>query len=210
MYAIKVFNFYINEHRDSDYDQYALQVQSGNAASFDNIDRHIRPVIKRMTYKYDMNDFDREDLVQEMLFFALVLCLKYDDSKGHYVHYVYRSIRLKMYDYINSIGIERLVSASNSEVYMMDYKHALSHVIIKESKEYYAEAIGDLSNYEKTVWKLFMDRHTFEEMSGILNRQEHSIINTLYRIKNKLNSVEDLHADVDNYPSSRYSILELK
>lgn len=210
MYLIKVFDFYISEQSDGDFDKYALHVQNGNTASFDNIDRQMRPVIKRMTYKYDMNDFDREDLVQEMLFFALILCFKYDDSKGRYVHYAYRSIRLKMYDYINNIGLERLISTSANEVYMMDSKHALAHVIVKESKEYYAEAIENLSNYEKTVWKLFMDRHTFEEISSIINRQEHSIINTLYRVKNKLHSVESLHADVDNQPSSRYSILELK
>lgn len=198
MYLIKVFEFYISEQSDSDFDIYALHVQNGDTTSFDNIDRQMRPVIKRMTYKYDMNDFDREDLVQEMMFFALNLCFKYDDSKGHYIHYAYRSIRLKMYDYINNIGLERLISTSTNEVYMMESKHALAHVIVKESKEYYAEAIENLSNYEKIVWKLFMDRHTFEEISAIINRQEHSIINTLYRVKSKLHSVESLHADVDN------------
>lgn len=210
MYSIKPINFYVKEQTDSDFDIYAVQVRTGNVSAFDKIDQHIRPVVKRMSYKYEMNDYDREDLVQEMMLLALVLCLKYDSSKGHYVHYVYRSIRLRMYGYINNLGQEHFLNVSTSGLYLSDHKHALSRVLLKESVEYYSSALNDLSNYESSVWKLFVERRTFKEMAGILKRDEHSIINTIYRIKNKLDTIEHLHGNVDNDASSRYSILELK
>lgn len=210
MYSIKTINFYVKEQTDNDFDVYAMQVRIGNVSAYNNIDRHIRPVVTRMSYKYEMNDYDREDLVQEMMLLALVLCLKYDHSKGHYLRYAYRSIRLRMYGYINNLGQDRSLNVSATDLYLTDHKHALSRVLLKESVEYYSSALRELSNYEKSVWKLFVERRTFKEMGKILKKDEHSIINTIYRIKTKLDTIEHLHDDVDNDASSRYSILELK
>lgn len=93
---------------------------------------------------------------------------------------------------------------------MLEHRHALSHVILKEAQEEYAGAVGNLSNFEKRVLKLFMGGSTFDEIASIINKESESVINTLYRIKFKFSSVEDLHAVIDNDALSRYSILELK
>lgn len=216
MYSVKSFYIYVSE-RPADYgnneaklDAYALQVKSGNFAEFDEIDRELRPIIRRMTFKYDMNEYDREDLIQEMLLSALMLCLRFDYSKGHYGHYALRSIRLKMYSCVNYLSVSRQIEICPEEVYMLEHRHALSHVILKEAQEEYAGAVGNLSNFEKRVLKLFMGGATFDEIGSIINKEPESVINTLYRIKFKFSSVEDLHAVIDNDALSRYSILELK
>lgn len=216
MYSVKSFYIYVSE-RPADYgnneaklDAYALQVKAGNFAEFDEIDRELRPIIRRMTFKYDMNEYDREDLIQEMLLSALMLCLRFDYSKGHYGHYALRSIRLKMYSCINYLSVSRQIEICPEEVYMQEHRHALSHVILKEAQEEYAGAVGNLSNFEKRVLKLFMGGATFDEIGNIINKESESVINTLYRIKFKFGSVEDLHAVIDNDALSRYSILELK
>lgn len=216
MYSVKSFYIYLSE-RPADYesnetklDAFALQVKAGNFTEFDEIDRELRPIIRRMTFKYDMNEYDREDLVQEMLLSALILCLRFDYSKGHYGRYALRSIRLKMYSYINYLSASRHIEICPEEFYMLEHRHALSHVILKEAQEEYAGAVGNLSNFEKRVLKLFIGGATFDEIGSIINKESESVINTLYRIKFKFGSVEDLHAVIDNDALSRYSILELK
>lgn len=191
-------------------DAYALKVKNGDFYAFDSIDREIRPAVRKMTFKYDLNAHDREDLIQEMMFHALILCLKYDYEKGHYRNYVLRSSRLKMYDFINYYKSRHQIELDPNETWLLQHKHALSHLIIKEVQTEYVEAVGNLSNFEKQVMKLIFGDCTLDDIAGILNKDTESIINTLYRIKIKLGAVEDLHTIVDNSASSRYSILELK
>ncbi len=216
MYFIKSLYIYIKEEQPAVYggdkllDAYALQVKAGEFHFFDNIDHHLRPVIRRMTFKYDMNEHDREDLIQEMVFSALILCLKYDFAKGHYKHYVLRSIRLKMYDYIHRLKVWHQVELNPDETLLLEHQHALRHIMLKETQAEYAGAAGNLSNYEKRALKLFLDGCTIEDIADIFNKEPESVINTFYRIKIKFNSVEDLHTVVDNDALNRYSILELK
>lgn len=217
MYVIKSFYICVRDTEPAEYggtdviyNGNALKVKDGNFEAFDAIDRLLRPLIRRMTFKYNMNEYDREDLIQEMMFSALILCLKYDYRKGHYRHYVLRSIRLKMYDYINCCSVRYQMEQAPHEILMHEHKHALSHIILKEAQGEYAGAAGNLSNYEKRVLKFLLEGCTFKDIAGILNKEPESIINTLYRIKIKFNSGEGLHAVVDNEALSRYSILELK
>lgn len=211
MYNIRSFYIYVRESgTDVIYNSSALRVKDGDFDAFDEIDVRLRPLIRRMTFKYDMNEYDREDLIQEMMFTALILCLKYDYVKGHYRHYVLRSIRLKMYDYINYCSAWHQVELDPHEMLMFEHKHALSQIILKEAQAEYAGAAGDLSNYEKQVLKLLLEDRMLNDIAGVCGKTPESVINTLYRIKTKFNAVEDLHAVVDNDALSRYSILELK
>ena len=217
MYLIKPFYIYLRETGPAEYDvtdviynSSALRVKDGDFDAFDEIDTRLRPLIRRMSFKYDMNEHDREDLIQEMMFAALILCLKYDYAKGHYRHYVLRTIRLKMYDYINFCSAWHQIELDPHEMLMFENKHALSHIILKEAQAEYAGAAGDLSNYEKQVLKFLFDGCTLSDIASICRKEPESVINTFYRIKTKFSSVEDLHAVVDNNALSRYSILELK
>ncbi|CAD2080689.1 hypothetical protein GCM10007275_19370 [Jeotgalicoccus coquinae] len=217
MYRIKTFYFYIRETGSSEYDgtdviynSNALRVKDGDFNAFDEIDVRLRPFIRRMSFKYDMSEHDREDLIQEMMYTALILCLKYDYAKGHYRHYVLRTIRLKMYDYMNCCSARHQIEMDSDDMIMFENKHALSQIILKETQAEYTGASGDLSNYEKQVLKLLMDGCSLNDIASLCRRDPRSVINTLYRIKIKFRAVEDLHAVVDNNALSRYSILELK
>lgn len=191
-------------------DSNALKVKDGNLRAFDEIDREIRPVVRRMSFKYNLNEFDRDDLIQEMMFNALILCMKYDYTKGHYRHYVLRSTRLKMYNAFNDFRSWREIELKSDERSMTEHKHALSHLLIKEVQSEYIGAVENLSSYERHVLKLIFDEWTFQDIASAFKKDTESIINTLYRIKIKLDEVEDLHGNVDNDASSGYSILELK
>lgn len=216
MYSVKSLSIYVRERTDdfendeAKLDACALQVKAGNLSEFDEIDRKIRPIVRRMTFKYDMNEYDRDDLVQEMLLSALILCLRFDYSKGHYRHYALRTIRLKMYSYINNFSAARQIEIFPEEIYMLEPSQALTQIILKEVQEEYVGEASNLSNFEKRVLKLFMNDCTFEEIGSIFNKEPGAIINTLYRIKFKFSSVEHLHAVIDNDGLNRYSILELK
>lgn len=191
-------------------DAYAIKVRAGDLSAFDSIDQLIRPAIRRMTFKYDLNEHDREDLIQEMMCHALYLCQKYDGNKGHYRNYVLRSCRLKMYDYINYFNSWHQIDLDPNEAWLYQNKHALSHLIVKEMQAEYVEAVNNLSHFEKQVMKLLFEGCTFNDIAVILNKGSETILSTTYRIKFKLGEIEDLHTIVDNSTSSRYSILELK
>ena len=56
----------------------------------------------------------------------------------------------------------------------------------REKLEDNEKVISELSSYEKSVLKLYLDGHSYREIGLALNKSEKSVDNALYRIKSKL------------------------
>ncbi|CAD2074392.1 sigma-70 family RNA polymerase sigma factor [Jeotgalicoccus meleagridis] len=217
MYVIKRFQFYVNDSHNKDSetetwyaDRAAVRVKYGDYAAFDELDKLLRTKVTRLTFKYELNRFDRDDLVQDLMFHAFMLCFTYDYEKGHYMNYCLYSLRRKAYSKIVNFVELKNLEVMPEDFYMVDWSNALSHIILKEAGIEYSTALSSLSKLEKLILSMFIELRSFDEISAVLKMDEKAIINALHRVRKKFSKVEDLHSIVDNGSPNRYSILELK
>lgn len=218
LYSIKVSSHLVLERRASykesnleDLDRAACRVRNGDYDAFDTVDKLLRPHILRMSFKYEITSYDRDDLVQDMMIEVFMMCFRYDYERGHFMNYALRSIRFKMYNKIvvNPAGWKSWEPLLET-IFENTHSHALSGIHLKETTEDYLSAVESLSTREKYVLKLFIERYSVQEIASILKCGLKSVNNTVHRLKIKFGEVEDLHSIVDNNASNRYSILELK
>lgn len=218
LYRIKVSSHLVLERRTSykdsdleDLDRAACRVKNGDYAAFDTVDKLLRSHILRMSFKYEITSYDRDDLVQDMMIEAFMMCFRYDYERGHFMNYALRSIRFKMYNKIVvNPGAWNSWEPLLETIFDSTHSDALAGIHLKERAEDYLSAVESLSTREKYVLKLFLERYSVQEIASILKCGLKSVKNTVHRLKIKFGEVEDLHSIVDNNASNRYSILELK
>lgn len=218
LYMLNVSSPIILEKRASytlgdleEIDNAASRVKGGDFTAFNTVDKLLRPQVLKMTFKYDLTYYDRDDVLQDMMIEIFMMCFRYDAERGHFMNYALRSIRFKLYNKIvvnpgDWNSWEPLLESTSNKA---DTEN-LGSILLKETTEDYLLTVQGLSTLEKYVLKLILERYSIDQMASFLKREEKSITNTVQRLKGKLGDVEGLFDVVDNSSSNRYSILELK
>lgn len=193
MYHIASFCFTVGESVNDELDRLALQVYDGDRKAFDKIDEYLRPHITRMSHKYTNLYHDREDLEQDMMEMALILCYRYDWRLGRYRNYALRSIRFEMFNRIREfkkirsneyIRKDKGITFDSGDYQDFDTTDPLDAVVKEEQMEYLMSR-GVCSNMELTILKHLKRGCTIDAISRELAINRKSVTNSLYRIIRK-------------------------
>ena len=209
MYHIASFCFTVNESVNDELDRLALQVYDGNRKAFDKIDEYLRPQIIRMSHKYMNLYHDREDIEQDMMEMALILCYRYDWRLGRYRNYALRSIRFEMFNRIREfkkvrsieyIKKDKGITFDSGDHPDLGTANPLDAVVKEEQMEYLMSR-GVCSRMELKILGLLEHGWTIDAISDELAISRKSVTNSLYRVirkKELLQEREEAGESFDN------------
>jgi len=170
--------------------------KSGNEDAMFKIYNKYKPFIFSRTYKYFVNEIDREDMVQEAMIALGKAVNSYDETKeASFKTYAITLIDRHLISYIRKINTKKsqfFRSAMNSGVDVygpyggksesdIDTK-LIAREILKDYRNYIMEK---LSSKEKEVLRLLLKRYNCKEISAELKCDVKSIDNTVQRIRKK-------------------------
>lgn len=187
MYFIRKIVYLIREK--ARLNQYALDVKNGDLAKFDEVDKVIRPSVRKMTYRHTLDPHTREDMEQQMMEFAIELCMKYEAGIGNFENYCLRSVYFELMNYWkrnsdqakNEVYHESLLE-SRRDV-MAEYD-TYGNLLLEDFKGSFYKSVP-LSKFENEVYKYIEKGFSVKEIAAEFKRTEKSIKNTVYRIDQK-------------------------
>lgn len=202
-------------------------------AAFEEIERRMQPRIKQISFKFRIPGFAPPDVYQESLFALRFKAIKdYDktrgDGTGPYpfdkfaVLCIRRhlSTKLKASYQCKKRVLNSYVSldqdrndSSNDQLFLADILPRTEGTILdglekgEYHKELFTQLFRRLSSFEQMVFKLYVQRYSYEEISGKINEAAKksrikinikSVDNALSRIKHKAQVVFDKYGDKEN------------
>lgn len=193
-YAIQCRPFFVHESDDtSKLNAYATDVANGNRHAFSYIYTEIHDRIRHMTYMYESDPYDREDLEQECYVEAYILCFRYNPAVGDFRNYLFFSIkrfmkrRCQMKRYINKVNTSIEAVPGFYEL-LKEYRYdtdPYEEILI----QYYIDNVSHsshLSYLEKQFVIKLMNGSTISDVQAVYLLNEESFKNTYYRVLNKI------------------------
>ncbi|CAD2071988.1 LuxR C-terminal-related transcriptional regulator [Phocicoccus pinnipedialis] len=187
MYFIRKIVYLIREK--AKLNQYALDVKNGNLEKFDEIDKVIRPNVRKMTYRHTFDPHTREDMEQAMMEFTIQLCKRYEAAVGNFENYCLRSVYFELMNYWkrnfeqtkNEVFHEGVLESRRDE--MAEYR-TYGNLILEDFKGNFYKSVP-LSEFESEVHAYIEKGFSVREIASQFKRSEKSIKNTVYRINQK-------------------------
>ena len=186
----------------SDNELQNLAVKGDGAAESALVERYL-PLVNICAARLCLSGAEGKDLSQEGVFGLLSAIRNYDASHGASFHTfaehcirmrllsaVKSAARFKHFPLNESISLEQLSEESDprlSAVMEAFHRNPEDVVLARESKEELYKALSDcLSSFEKTVFALYLDGHSYQEIGTQLGKDSKSVDNALQRIRRKL------------------------
>ncbi len=177
-----------------DIDILLKDVQNGISLSFDSVYTLYLPLIESAVSKcmkaYSISESERDDLSQEAALALYKAAMAYDHKKGvSFGLYAKICIQNRIISYIRSNGKKNSTEEVPYEFYFDipgdDTPEQL--VISDESFEELRSKIDDsLTDFECSVFHLYLEDLSYEDISRALSRPKKSVDNAIVRIKAKL------------------------
>ncbi len=165
--------------------------KEGNTKAISILINKYKPLIFKISSKYFISAFDKEDIIQEGLIGLYKAIRDYNpDKKINFRSFIYYVIKKRIYSLLrDSNRQKRLIKE------VVELKENLK-IIIEDNKE---ERIGNreiiekvknkLSNLERSILKLYLNNLSYKEIEENLKITKKQIDNTLKRIKEKIKEV---------------------
>ncbi|MFC3419176.1 RNA polymerase sigma factor [Salinicoccus hispanicus] len=193
MYQIAEFHFIVRENVDDTLDALAGRVRDGDISAFDQIDVELRPQISRMSYRYMDHFHEREDMEQDMMEAALRLCYRYQDGRGRYRHYLFRTLRFEMKSRMRMHGLKYYNEGIPVEDIRLqepvdaDEKdgNPINMIVREEQLQYLMHKKGVCSPLERRVLEHLGKGHGVDDVCTEFALERKSVVNTLHRIRRK-------------------------
>lgn len=179
---------------DNDINTLLNDVKSGKPLSFDAVFSLYLPLIQSAAGKlmkaYSISESERDDIVQEASLALYKAVLAFDNAKGvSFGHYAKICIQNRIISYIRS-------NESKGETGDVPYEFYCDTpggdtpeqiVISEESVAVLNEKISEtLTEFECSVFRLYLEDLSYEDISRALSRSKKSVDNAITRIKAKL------------------------
>lgn len=190
MYQIAEFHFVVREDSDDTLDVLASRVRDGDIGAFNQIDAALRPQISRMSYRY-MNHFhERQDMEQDMMEVALRLCYRYQNGRGRYRHYLFRTLRFEMKARVRQHSLKYYnegASVHDLGVQSSDEKNGnpINMIVKEEQLQYLMCEKGVCSPLERRVLEHLGKGYGVDDVCREFALERKSVLNTLHRIRRK-------------------------
>lgn len=169
-----------------------LQVRSGNDNAFSQLCDQYKNLIESMSRKYSAIGTEQyssqEDFVQEakMAFYSAIMRYDTDNDKVTFGAFAKVCIRNKLISCVRKQNSQKRRKGENSANDQGDWS-LQDAVVRRELGEKLISVAEDvLSKYERKIFSLYLGGRKAKEISQIVNKDEKSVNNAIYRIRLKL------------------------
>ncbi|MDD4773072.1 MAG: sigma-70 family RNA polymerase sigma factor [Eubacteriales bacterium] len=170
-----------------------VNAASGDQTAFHEIVNAFEPLIESIIKKYNnrSSEYDEDDLRQEAAIALFGAVRTYKSGQNDVTFGLYAKICIKN----RIISQMRKASVTVQQPEEIDFDKKLSSEEYNPEnelidKENYMSLLNlldkNLSNYEKTVFKLYILNISYNEIAANLGTSQKSVDNAIYRIKNKI------------------------
>ena len=166
------------------------EVQSGNKDAFNEIIRRYEPLISSIVSRYLSDEFfsqsDRDDLSQEAAIALYNAVMSYDILRSEVSFGLYAKICLS--NSLNSALRRRKRQLEADRVQLTEECGYLCDDKLSDAGLLLERVDCRLSDFEKSVFRLFIRGYSHRFIAETLGRTEKSIDNAIYRIRSKISS----------------------
>ena len=176
-----------------------LQAQGGDQKAFEELLDRYAPLIDSMTRQFSANPTfsvqDREDLRQEALVAFYRALMQFDTDRGQvqFGLYAKECIRNRLISHLRTLKrhgqVLSLEESENVDAQPSDGDNPAD--CLAEEEAYLSlcrQVSGILSDYENRIWWLYLSGRTAKEVAVLMECDEKSVQNAVYRIRKKLRS----------------------
>ena len=178
-------------------DELIARVKRGDNSAFELLLRRYTPLIEASllstltdddTYGLYADDFRQEATV---VFYNSILTYDMEQHEvefGLYAKICISNALISQLRKISKRSTERLAESSEDELFINDSVDDPSvRILEQESLSYlYSVIRANLSELEYRIWRLYMSGRTAKQIGVIIERDEKSVTNAIYRIRKKL------------------------
>ena len=173
-------------------------VREGDQKSFCELVEKYDPLIESLVFKFydsDIKGLVRDDLRQEAVLRFYNSILTYDTEQCEVEFGLYAKICISN-ALISQIRLqkkrtaEQLAEEQNVLFFEHDSEDPSDRILEEERvKTLYSLIRKNLSPYEYRVWQMYMSGRTAKDISVIVDSDERSVSNAIYRIRKKLRAL---------------------
>ncbi len=174
------------------------QVRNGDQQAFADLLESYRPLVEALVTRFSQEgnpDLQRDDLRQEATLFFYNSILTYDMEQSEVEFGLYAKICM-YHGLISHVRLQKKHTAEQLTEWMNDthFVHEASDPVTdvlerERERALYSVIRQNLSDFEYRVWQYYMSGKTAREIGGLLDKDERSVNNAIYRIRKKLRAV---------------------
>ena len=168
-------------------------VREGSQESFSSLLEQYQPLIEAAVSRFvsdGISELSREDLRQEasLVFYHSVLTYDLDQKEVEFGLYAKICINNGLVSRLRSIKQRRMDEPLSEEICVGQETEDPAGMILEQERmrALYSIIRRVLSDYECRVWSLYMSGRSAAEIGRIVERDEKSVSNAIYRIRKKL------------------------
>ena len=170
-------------------------VRNGNQTAFSELVEQYNPLIESLVSSFcsdDIAGMNRDDLRQEAIFRFYNSIMTYDTEQSEIEFGLYAKIcisnalvsQLRLHKKHTS---EHLTASINTMFFVHDSEDPTDKVLEEESVRALHSVIKkNLSAFEYRVWNLYVSGMSAKQIGKLVDKDEKSVANAIYRIRKKL------------------------
>ena len=174
------------------------RVRARDQVAFKEMVDRYNPLIESLVFKFydsEISGMNRDDLRQEAILRFYNSILTYDTEQSEVEFGLYAKICISN-ALVSQLRIHKKHSAEqfteslNTFIPVHDSEDPSDKVLEEERiKALYALIRKNLSGYEYRIWRLYMSGGTARDISAVVDADERSVNNAIYRIRKKLRAL---------------------
>ena len=172
--------------------------QAGDQDSFEALLNQYAPLIDSMVYRHGeaqgLSAQDCEDLRQEAVLAFYRALMRYDVTQTEVQFGLFAKLCIKnaLYSHLRKLRHQQplLLEDEGGACTADPASDPANRVVEQENYMELSQLIHNvLSEYENRIWWLYLSGRTAKEIASLLDRDERSVQNAIYRIRKKLRTV---------------------
>ena len=175
-----------------------LAVKNGDQSAFDTLLGQYRPLIDASIVRFSSDESFSlycEDLRQEasVVFYNSILAYDLDQNEVEFGLFAKICICNALVSFLRALkrrAAEPVAEIPDNLLSVQDFEDPSARMLEQERlKSLYAVIRKNLSELEYKVWQLYISGRTAAEIASLLDTDEKSVSNAIYRIRRKLRAV---------------------
>lgn len=186
------------ENNKNDVRELIVKVRSGDQGSFEILLNRYKPLIEASVNRFSSDEafaLYREDLQQEasLVFYNSILAYDLEQNEVEFGLFAKVCIHNALVSQLRTLkkrSAETVNATPENLLFVQDSDDPLTKILEQERlRSIYAVIRKNLSNFEYTVWQMYISGHSSAEISKALNIDKRSADNAIYRIRKKLRAL---------------------